>query len=127
MQKKTLRKFAIFASILALCVILLGAWTRLSDAGLGCPDWPGCYGHFTVPQDADYIKQAEVKYNQVFEADKAWPEMIHRHFAKAIGLVIIILFIGAWRGLAKTLVFRFCSLQFFYHWLFSRDYWECGQ
>ncbi|AUD79730.1 heme A synthase [Kangiella profundi] len=101
MQKKTLRKFAIFASILALCVILLGAWTRLSDAGLGCPDWPGCYGHFTVPQDADYIKQAEVEYNQVFEADKAWPEMIHRHFAKAIGLVIIILFVGAWRGRRK--------------------------
>ncbi|NVK22872.1 MAG: COX15/CtaA family protein [Kangiellaceae bacterium] len=101
MQKRTLRRLTIFACLLALCVILLGAWTRLSDAGLGCPDWPGCYGHYTVPADADYIAQAEVEYNQYFEAEKAWPEMIHRYFASGIGLVIVILFIGAWLGRRK--------------------------
>lgn len=95
MTRKALRNLVAFAILLTLTVILLGAWTRLEDAGLGCPDWPGCYGHFTVPQDAEYIKKAEVEYNQVFDAEKAWPEMIHRHFAKAIGFVILLIFIGA--------------------------------
>lgn len=101
MQKKILRNIAAFGILLALVVILLGAWTRLEDAGLGCPDWPGCYGHFTVPSDPEYIKEAEKKYNQTFEVEKAWPEMIHRHFAKGIGLVALILFIGAWFGRKK--------------------------
>lgn len=101
MQKRTLRRLAIFASILTLCVILLGAWTRLSDAGLGCPDWPGCYGHYTVPQAADHIAEVEQKFGQKVEQEKAWPEMIHRYFATSIGLVIIILFAGAWFGRRK--------------------------
>ena len=102
MQKRTLRRLAIFGCFLALCVILLGAWTRLSDAGLGCPDWPGCYGHYTVPSDAEFINAAELEYNQKFEAEKAWPEMIHRYFASSIGLVIVILFIGALVGRRKV-------------------------
>ncbi len=101
MSKKTLRNLVALAILLALTVILLGAWTRLKDAGLGCPDWPGCYGHFTVPQDAEYIAKAEIEYNQIFEAEKAWPEMIHRHFAKGIGLVIILIFVGAFLGRKK--------------------------
>lgn len=101
MTRKTLRNLVAFAILLTLTVILLGAWTRLEDAGLGCPDWPGCYGHFTVPQDAEYIAKAEIEYNQKFEADKAWPEMIHRHFAKAIGFVILLIFIGALWGRKK--------------------------
>lgn len=101
MQKRTLRRLAVFGCFLALCVILLGAWTRLSDAGLGCPDWPGCYGHYTVPSDVEFINAAELKYNQKFEADKAWPEMIHRYFASGIGLLIVILFIGALVGRRK--------------------------
>ncbi|NVJ64880.1 MAG: COX15/CtaA family protein [Gammaproteobacteria bacterium] len=101
MTKKTLRNLTAFAILLTLTVILLGAWTRLEDAGLGCPDWPGCYGHFTVPQDAEYIKKAEIEYNQIFDAEKAWPEMIHRHFAKAIGFVILLIFIGALLGRKK--------------------------
>ncbi len=101
MSRKTLRNLVAFAIFLTLTVILLGAWTRLEDAGLGCPDWPGCYGHFTVPQDAEYIAKAEIEYNQKFEVEKAWPEMIHRHFAKAIGLVILIIFIGTLMGRKK--------------------------
>ncbi|WP_251358835.1 heme A synthase [Kangiella sp. TOML190] len=101
MSKKALRNLTFIAILLALTVILLGAWTRLEDAGLGCPDWPGCYGHFTVPQDAEYIAKAEIEYGKKFEAEKAWPEMIHRHFAKGIGLVIVIMFIGAWLGRKK--------------------------
>lgn len=101
MQKRMLRRLAIFGCFLALCVILLGAWTRLSDAGLGCPDWPGCYGHYTVPSDAQYINEAELEFNQKFEAEKAWPEMIHRYFASTLGFIIVIMFIGALVGRRK--------------------------
>ncbi len=101
MSKKALRNFVAFAILLTLTVILLGAWTRLEDAGLGCPDWPGCYGHYTVPQDSEYIAKAEVEYNQKFEAEKAWPEMIHRYFASTLGLVVLIIFVGALIGRKK--------------------------
>lgn len=75
---------------LALVVVVLGAYTRLVDAGLGCPDWPGCYGHLGVPHSAEDIARAEAAYpNAPVEADKAWVEMIHRYAATALGLVIL--------------------------------------
>lgn len=93
------RRLMGFAVLLTLSVILLGAWTRLSDAGLGCPDWPTCYGHFTVPTSADDLARAAELYpGQAVVPEKAWPEMIHRHFAKAIGLVILVFAILAWRA-----------------------------
>ncbi len=77
------------ALILTLTVIALGAYTRLSDAGLGCPDWPGCYGHFTVPQSSSALEKAELLYPHLdVEPHKAWPEMIHRYFAGTLGLVV---------------------------------------
>ena len=81
---------AAFAVGFAAVVVILGAWTRLEDAGLGCPDWPGCYGLFGVPQAAEDIAEAERLYHDApFEADKAWPEMIHRYFAGSLGLLIL--------------------------------------
>src|SRR5574338_369307 len=84
------RRLMAFATLLALVVVLLGAWTRLRDAGLGCPDWPGCYGHFTVPQTAAQLDKAAQLFpgRQVIEA-KAWPEMIHRYFAGTLLLVVV--------------------------------------
>ena len=81
-----------FATVLAFAVILLGAYTRLSDAGLGCPDWPGCYGHMTVPESAGKIQAANQAYpDRPVEAAKAWKEMIHRYFAGTLGLSILAL------------------------------------
>lgn len=81
---------AAFAVGFAAVVVILGAWTRLEDAGLGCPDWPGCYGFLGVPQAAEDIAQAERLYPDApFEAEKAWPEMIHRYFAGSLGLLIL--------------------------------------
>lgn len=81
-----------FALSLTVTVIALGAYTRLADAGLGCPDWPGCYGHFTVPQSSSALEKAELLYPHLdVEPHKAWPEMIHRYFAGTLGLVVFLI------------------------------------
>nr|WP_136250838.1 COX15/CtaA family protein [Ningiella ruwaisensis] len=91
-----MKKLVLISIFLALFVIVLGAYTRLTDAGLGCPDWPGCYGHVLVPQQAHHIEAA----NQAFperpvEAEKAWNEMIHRYFAAALGFIILLIAFSA--------------------------------
>lgn len=82
-----MRGFVKLSIVLAFVVIVLGAYTRLTDAGLGCPDWPGCYGELTVPKDAS--KVAELFPDTPLESHKAWNEMIHRYAAGSLGLVIL--------------------------------------
>jgi cytochrome c oxidase assembly protein subunit 15 len=85
-------KISLFACVFAAVVVLLGAYTRLVDAGLGCPDWPGCYGFLTVPETQEEIMIAEDAYPHApVEPDKAWPEMVHRYFAGTLGLIIALL------------------------------------
>lgn len=92
------QRLTLIATGLALCVIVLGAYVRLSDAGLGCPDWPGCYGLIDVPQGEQQIAQANESYpERPVEVEKAWKEMIHRYLAGALGLFIIALAVIAWR------------------------------
>ncbi|MDX1634155.1 MAG: COX15/CtaA family protein [Marinobacter sp.] len=82
-------RWALLATLLAVVVIMLGAWTRLVHAGLGCPDWPGCYGFLTVPQDAASIAIAEARFpDSPVDVSKGWPEMIHRYAAGLLGLVV---------------------------------------
>lgn len=90
---------AMFAVGLALCVVVLGAFTRLSDAGLGCPDWPTCYGHYMLwPETPEEIAAANALHPDFpFEESIAWPEVVHRYFASTLGLVIIALNLIAWR------------------------------
>jgi len=83
-----------FTTLLAFCVIVFGAYVRLTDAGLGCPDWPGCYGFLTVPETSDELsKAAELFPDQAVESGKAWREMIHRYIASLLGLLILMLFL----------------------------------
>lgn len=81
--------WALFATLLAVVVIMLGAWTRLVHAGLGCPDWPGCYGFLTVPQGEANIAIANARFPDTpVDVEKGWPEMIHRYAAGTLGLVV---------------------------------------
>lgn len=96
-------QLAVLSATVALCVIVLGAWVRLSHAGLGCPDWPGCYGVLTWPDAAEEISAA----NQAFperpvEVDKAWKEMVHRYLAGGLVLLVLLLNWRAWRGGYET-------------------------
>lgn len=86
------------ALLLAAVVVPLGAYVRLSDAGLGCPDWPGCYGHLAVPAAPHELAHAAALYPaQPVEAGKAWKEMIHRYAAATLGLLIVSIALAAWR------------------------------
>ncbi len=80
---------ALVATLFAVVVVMLGAWTRLVDAGLGCPDWPGCYGFIGVPQSEARIAIAEARFPDVpVDVSKGWPEMIHRYAAGILGLIV---------------------------------------
>ena len=92
------KRIAYIATVLTLCVVVLGAYVRLSDAGLGCPDWPGCYGTLTVPQSSEALEEAHLTYpDSPVEQEKAWKEMIHRYLAGILGLFVLALFVQAWR------------------------------
>lgn len=95
------RWVASFALIFALGVVMLGAYTRLTDAGLGCPDWPGCYGKMVLPGAS--TPEAHAVAQNLFpdipiESGKAWTEMAHRYVAGTLGFFIIFLVAMGWKG-----------------------------
>ena len=99
MRVAMFRRLCLVGALLALCVVVLGAYTRLNNAGLGCPDWPGCYGHLTVGQAVENAQVANQRYPQrPLEADKAVKEMVHRYFAGTLVLVIVAVAALAWRN-----------------------------
>jgi cytochrome c oxidase assembly protein subunit 15 len=87
------------ATVLTLIVIVAGAYVRLEDAGLGCPDWPGCYGRLigvpTTPQDVARAEQAFP--GKPVDIGRAWKEMFHRYLAGALGLLILAIAVAAWK------------------------------
>jgi cytochrome c oxidase assembly protein subunit 15 len=90
-------RLARFGTVLALAVVMLGAWVRLHDAGLGCPDWPGCYGKLVVPDSATAAQDPGFAARPLVAA-KAWREMIHRYLAGTLVLVVVALNVLAWRN-----------------------------
>ena len=86
-----IRRLALIATILCLGVVILGGYTRLSDSGLGCPDWPGCFGHIAPTGSAEH-------YATDLDVRKAWVEMIHRYFASTLGLIIVAMAVLAFRA-----------------------------
>lgn len=101
------------AFVLTCIVVVLGAFVRLSDAGLGCPDWPGCYGQIGVPETPAEIDAANKAFpERPVESAKGWKEMVHRYVAGLLGVLILALTVMAWlrptanrpRGLTTTLL-----------------------
>lgn len=106
-MNQTIHKLAMIAAIIAFCVIVLGAWVRLSHAGLGCPDWPGCYGQLTWPGATQEIETANQAFpERPFESNKAWREMVHRYLAGGLMLLVFAMSWKAWRGPEANHKFR---------------------
>lgn len=92
------RRLALSALLLTFVIVVFGAYVRLADAGLGCPDWPGCYGKLTPAHAADVIRDVHAAApDGPVSLPKAWKEMIHRYLAASLGLLIIALAVLAWR------------------------------
>jgi cytochrome c oxidase assembly protein subunit 15 len=97
------RKLAWLTAFLTLDLIMFGSFTRLTDSGLGCPDWPGCYGHSNPLAAVEHIRAAETAMpSGPVTVVKAWIEMLHRYFAMGVGLLIIVLAVQAWRAARKS-------------------------
>jgi heme a synthase len=108
-------RLALAATCLAWVVVGLGAFTRLVDAGLGCPDWPGCYGHLLWPTADHEIAMADARFPQApVETEKTWPEMVHRYAAGTLALCIAgLALIGWWRREDREYPFRLPMLLLF--------------
>ncbi|GAB3540238.1 COX15/CtaA family protein [Noviherbaspirillum agri] len=92
------RKLVWVTVFLTFDLIMFGAFTRLTDSGLGCPDWPGCYGHANPLQAHEHISAAEAAMpDGPVTVVKAWIEMIHRYLAMAVGVLIMSMTAIAWR------------------------------
>ncbi|WP_404414656.1 heme A synthase [Marinospirillum sp.] len=118
-----------FGVLFTLLVVLVGAGTRLVDAGLGCPDWPGCYGTLVVP-DGD--RAAAFAPDAPLDSFKAWVEMVHRYLATALGLMALILAWVAFKsrktpgypvGLSFLLLFAVCVQGAFGAWTVTLKLW----
>jgi heme a synthase len=101
---KWVRALALTGLVLCFVVVVLGAYVRLTAAGLGCPDWPGCYGHLT-PIGAEQSVSSQAAYpNTPLHVGKAWREMIHRYAASTLGFIIVVITAIAIAGRRKHVV-----------------------
>ena len=95
---RRLQALTVLTLFLTFDLVLFGAFTRLTDSGLGCPDWPGCYGNASpVGARAEISAAQEAMPTGPVTHGKAWVEMIHRYLATGVGVLIIALTVGAWR------------------------------
>ena len=124
-----MRYLTIVAFSLGLLVVVLGAYTRLVDAGLGCPDWPGCYGFVGVPTSEAELAIANERFpDHPVESEKAWPEMIHRYAATLLGIVIlailaVAIFARLPLGLPITLTLLVIAQGIFGAWTVTLKLW----
>lgn len=124
--RRRYRRLVFLTLFLTFDLIMFGAFVRLTDSGLGCPDWPGCYSRITPIGAMDHIRAAQeaMPFGPVSVA-KAWIEMLHRYIASFLGLLIIVIMVMAWRyrrvlaqgpGLATALFIVVCLQGAFGAW-----------
>ena len=98
MSIQVFTRLCVGATVLALVVVVLGAYVRLSHAGLSCPDWPGCYGQVLVPDAPEEVQRANLAWpERPLDIPRAWKEMVHRYLAGILGLLIAVIAVAAWR------------------------------
>lgn len=98
-EYRALARLSLAATLLALFVVVLGAFVRLSDAGLGCPDWPVCYGHLSWPTAEEHVTAANAAFpDRPVDVGKAWKEQVHRFAAALLGLLVFAMaLVASWR------------------------------
>ena len=97
-QSQRFFRLALFAALYSLVLLMLGAWGRVSDVGLGCPDWPGCYGRLFAPQTAQELNEARSFFpRQPAEEERLLKETLHRYFSGALGLLMFPLLKLGWQ------------------------------
>lgn len=115
-----LRVLTLLTLFLTFDLVLFGAFTRLTDSGLGCPDWPGCYGHMSPvgAKEAIAAAQSAMPTGPVTHS-KAWVEMVHRYLATGVGVLILVLALVSWRERKQLAVW--------YGWSLLTLFWVCLQ
>jgi heme a synthase len=114
---------AVLAAVFAFGLVMFGAFVRLSNAGLSCPDWPTCYGKATWPHHAEAVAQADQAFpDRPYEADKAWREQVHRMLAGTLGVLVVVLALIAARrdrlvqwAIIISAVFAACGVTLYLH------------
>jgi cytochrome c oxidase assembly protein subunit 15 len=94
--RKIVPYLAILAAVFAFGLVMFGAFVRLSNAGLSCPDWPTCYGQASWPHHAQAVATADAAFpDRPYEATKAWREQVHRMLAGTLGILVLVLALSA--------------------------------
>ncbi len=99
-SRKTLLWLSVLAALFAFGLVMFGAFVRLSNAGLSCPDWPTCYGQVTWPQHARAVAHADAAFpDRPYQVHKAWREQVHRFLAGTLGVMVLALaLLASWRN-----------------------------
>ncbi len=126
--QRRLQALTVLILFLTFDLVLFGAFTRLTDSGLGCPDWPGCYGSATPVGARAEIAAAEAAMpTGPVTVQKAWIEMIHRYLATGVGVLIIALMVMTWRLRAQARRGQASALPLSPGWAAFTLFWVCLQ
>lgn len=126
--QRRLQALTVLTLFLTFDLVLFGAFTRLTDSGLGCPDWPGCYGSATPAGARTEIAAAEAAMpTGPVTVQKAWIEMVHRYLATGVGVLIIALVAMTWRLRAQARRGQVPALPLSPGWAAFTLFWVCLQ